>query len=102
MQLMETPKAGERREHEMLVGGEWTGVRSGKTFESINPYTGWEWATVSEADEEVVDRAVRAAREAFDEGPVGKINGTERTGAIDTASRWRQKHEQRQALERDE
>ena len=78
MQLIETPKAGESREYEMLVGGGWTGARSGKTFESINPYTGRKWATVPEADAEDVDRAVRAAREAFDEGPGGKMTGTER------------------------
>src|SRR5215218_9470033 len=78
MQLIETPGTGERREYEMLIGGAWTGARSGKTFESVNPYTGREWARVPEADEEDVDRAVRAAREAFDEGPWGKMTGTER------------------------
>jgi acyl-CoA reductase-like NAD-dependent aldehyde dehydrogenase len=78
MQLIEPPGTGEGREYEMLIGGAWTGARSGKTFESVNPYTGREWARVPEADEEDVDRAVRAAREAFDEGPWGKMTGTER------------------------
>jgi (Z)-2-((N-methylformamido)methylene)-5-hydroxybutyrolactone dehydrogenase len=78
MQLIESPEVGERREYEMLVGGEWAGARSGKTFESINPYTGRAWAKAPEADEEDVDRAVRAAREAFDEGPWGRLTGTER------------------------
>lgn len=77
-QLIETPKAGEIREYKMLVGGEWVDARSGKTFESVNPYTGKVWATVPEAGDEDVDRAVRAAREAFDEGPWGKMTGTER------------------------
>jgi len=36
------------------------------------------WATAPEADEEDVDAAVRAAREAFDQGPWGKMTGTER------------------------
>jgi aldehyde dehydrogenase (NAD+) len=62
----------------MLVGGEWEDARSGKTFESINPYTGRVWATAPEADEGDVDRAVLAAREAFDEGPWGSMTGTER------------------------
>src|SRR5215203_6554443 len=82
MQVIETPKAGERREYEMLVGGAWTAARSGKTFESINPYTGRAWATAPEADEGDVDRAVLAAREAFDEGPWGKMTGTERARLI--------------------
>jgi acyl-CoA reductase-like NAD-dependent aldehyde dehydrogenase len=78
VQLIERPRAEERREYEMLIGGEWVGARSGKTFESINPYTGRGWATAPEAGEEDVDRAVRAAREAFDEGPWGKMTGSER------------------------
>jgi (Z)-2-((N-methylformamido)methylene)-5-hydroxybutyrolactone dehydrogenase len=78
VQLIERPRAEERREYEMLIGGEWVGARSGKTFESINPSTGRGWATAPEAGEEDVDRAVRAAREAFDEGPWGKMTGSER------------------------
>lgn len=77
-QVIEALKSDEVREYKMLVGGEWVDARSGKTFESINPYTGRVWATAPEADEEDVDRAVRAAREAFDEGPWGKMTGTER------------------------
>lgn len=78
MQLIETPKAEETREYRMLVGGEWVEARSGKTFQSVNPYTGKAWAIAPEAGEEDVDLAVRAAREAFDEGPWGRMTGTER------------------------
>ena len=78
MQLIDKPEVAETREYKMLVGGEWVEARSGKTFESVNPYTGKAWATAPEADEADVDRAVRAAREAFDEGPWGRMTGTER------------------------
>jgi (Z)-2-((N-methylformamido)methylene)-5-hydroxybutyrolactone dehydrogenase len=78
VQLIERPTTEEVRDYKMLIGGEWVDARSGKTFESINPYTGRVWATVPEADEEDVDAAVRAARQAFDEGPWGKMTGTER------------------------
>jgi acyl-CoA reductase-like NAD-dependent aldehyde dehydrogenase len=78
VQLIEKPQTEETRRYEMLVGGEWVEARSGKTFESVNPYTGRVWATAPEASEEDVDRAVRAAREAFDEGPWGRMTGTER------------------------
>jgi (Z)-2-((N-methylformamido)methylene)-5-hydroxybutyrolactone dehydrogenase len=81
-QLIETPKSDEVREYKMLVGGEWIDARSGKTFESTNPYTGRVWATAPEADEEDVDAAVKAAREAFDEGPWSKMTGTERARLI--------------------
>ncbi|HWS81852.1 MAG TPA: aldehyde dehydrogenase [Rubrobacter sp.] len=76
--MIEKPRAEETRRYEMLVGGEWVEARSGKTFESVNPYTGRVWATAPEAGEEDVDRAVRAAREAFDEGPWGGMTGTQR------------------------
>ena len=61
-QLVEAPTSEEVREYKMLIGGEWVEARSGKTFESINPYTGRVWATAPEADEEDVDRAVRASK----------------------------------------
>lgn len=77
-QLIEAPRSDEVREYRMLVGGEWLDARSGKTFESTNPYTGRVWATAPEAGDEDVDAAVRAARQAFDEGPWGKMTGTER------------------------
>ena len=78
MQLIERPTTEEVRDYKMLIGGDSLAARSGKIFESINPYTGRVWATVPEADEEDVDAAVRAARQAFDEGPWGKMTGTER------------------------
>lgn len=76
--VIEARKTDEVREYKMLIGGEWVEARSGETFESINPYTGRVWATAPEAGEEDVDLAVRAAREAFDEGPWGRMTGTER------------------------
>jgi aldehyde dehydrogenase (NAD+) len=50
----------------MLIGGAWTDAASGKTFESVNPYTGRPWAAVPRAGAADVDRAVRAARDAFE------------------------------------
>lgn len=38
--LIEAPASGEVRDYKMLVGGDWVDALSGKTFESINPYTG--------------------------------------------------------------
>jgi aldehyde dehydrogenase (NAD+) len=50
----------------LLIGGEWVQAASGKTFPSINPSTGEVIATLAEADHSDADRAVAAARAAFE------------------------------------
>ncbi|HTX07832.1 MAG TPA: aldehyde dehydrogenase [Solirubrobacteraceae bacterium] len=71
-------RATELRRYEMLIGGEWVKARSGKTFESIDPYTGRPWALIPEAGSEDVDAAVRSARRAFDDGPWGRTTAVHR------------------------
>jgi aldehyde dehydrogenase (NAD+) len=61
----------------MLINGEWVKSASGKTFESRNPATGDLLATVAEGDAEDINRAVAAARRAF-EGPWSKVRPYER------------------------
>jgi phenylacetaldehyde dehydrogenase len=51
---------------------------SGKTFETPNPATGATLANVAEGDAEDIDRAVQAARKAFDEGPWSRMTPSER------------------------
>jgi phenylacetaldehyde dehydrogenase len=58
---------GETRK--MLIEGQWVDAASGKTFEVYNPATGEVLAHVAEGDAEDSNRAVKAARRAFDEGP---------------------------------
>ncbi|MEO0569040.1 MAG: aldehyde dehydrogenase [Pseudomonadota bacterium] len=64
--------------YKMLIGGEWVDASDGATFESTNPATGAVWSRVPEATEADVDRAVRAAHEAFRTGPWSKMTPTER------------------------
>jgi Aldehyde dehydrogenase family len=61
----------------MLIGNQWVNSASGKTFESINPATGEVLATVAQGDAEDINRAVAAARQAF-EGPWSKFKPYER------------------------
>ena len=61
MRLIEEPRAEETRRYEMLVGGKWVEARSGKTLESVNPYTGRVWATAPEAGT-AIRRSARAGR----------------------------------------
>ncbi len=53
----------------LLIGGKWVEAASGKTFETLNPATGEVLATVAEGDAEDINRAVKAARRAFESGP---------------------------------
>ena len=52
----------------LLIDGQWVEACSGKTFETIDPTTGNALARVAEADAADVDRAVAAARTAFERG----------------------------------
>lgn len=61
----------------MLIGGEWVDALSGKTTSTYDPATGALLATVPSGDAQDVERAVRAARAAF-EGPWAQFRPTQR------------------------
>ena len=52
----------------LFIGGEWQDAASGETFEVIDPARAEVLTEVAEAGVEDVDRAVRAARDAFEGG----------------------------------
>jgi aldehyde dehydrogenase (NAD+) len=62
----------------LLINGRWVPSASGKTFATVNPSTGEEICQVAEADAADVEKAVRAARAAFDQGPWRKTIASER------------------------
>jgi len=66
------------RKHKMLINGKWVEAASGKTFATYNPATGEVLAQVAEGDREDIDRAVHAARAAFESGPWPKLTPSER------------------------
>jgi acyl-CoA reductase-like NAD-dependent aldehyde dehydrogenase len=66
------------RQHRMLIDGRFVLAASGKTFPVYNPATGEVVAQVPEAEAEDVNRAVAAARRAFDEGPWSKMSTSQR------------------------
>ena len=59
--------------HKILINGKWVEAASGKTFPTYNPATGDVLSRVAEGDKEDVNRAVKAARAAFETGPWSKI-----------------------------
>jgi aldehyde dehydrogenase (NAD+) len=56
------------REFGMLIAGEWVAASSGDTFACVDPFLEEPWGRVPVAGPEDVDRAVTAARHAFDRG----------------------------------
>src|SRR6185437_13415099 len=56
------------RTYQMFINGEWVDSASGKTFPVYDPSTEEVIAEVPDANPKDVDRAVKAAREAFDSG----------------------------------
>src|SRR6478672_11261425 len=66
------------KNRKMLINGQWVEAASGKTFPTYNPATGEVLARVAEGDREDIDRAVKAARAAFETGPWSKMSPSER------------------------
>lgn len=62
---MSTEVATKPLELDLFIGGKFEKSSSGKTFDVINPATGEVMAVVQEGGKEDIDKAVKAAREAF-------------------------------------
>src|SRR5437879_13237554 len=66
----------------LLINGSWVDSVSGRTFPTINPSTGEVITQVAEADAPDVDKAVAAARAAFDKGPWRKKMSAAERGVL--------------------
>ena len=66
IERLEATQSFLQRAGKMLIGGQWVDSASGKKFKTINPATGDQLAEVAEGDKEDVNRAVAAARGAFE------------------------------------
>jgi len=62
----------------LLINNKWVEASSGRSFPTVNPSTGEEIVQVAEADAADVNRAVSAARAAFDRGPWRRMAAAER------------------------
>src|ERR1044071_1646580 len=65
------------RKYQLFIDGQWVDSESGKTFKTPNPATGETLAEVAEADKADIDKAVAAARKAY-EGKWSKISARDR------------------------
>jgi len=71
-----------RSSQELLIGGERVAAADGRTFETLDPATGRPIAMVAHGGAEDVDRAVRAARAAFTEGPWPAMSPAQRSAIM--------------------
>jgi acyl-CoA reductase-like NAD-dependent aldehyde dehydrogenase len=77
-QLSEAARRFLAQQQLLLIDGERVPAADGRTFETVDPSTGRPIAAVAHAGAEDVDRAVEAARRAFEDGPWGKAPAAER------------------------
>ncbi|MEQ1768322.1 MAG: aldehyde dehydrogenase family protein [Devosia sp.] len=61
-----------------FIDGDWSPAETGATLPSIDPSTGETFGSIADSSAGDVDKAVRAARAAFETGAWGKLTATER------------------------
>lgn len=66
------------RQYKMLINNEWVDSFSGETFSTTTPFNGEIWAEVPKGEKQDIDRAVSAAKNAFEHGPWSKMSGVQR------------------------
>ena len=79
------------RQYQLFINGQWVDAESGKTFTTPNPSTGETLAEVAEADKADIDKAVKAARRAF-EGKWSKLSARDRGRLLYKLSQLLEEH----------
>jgi len=82
------------RRHRLLIDGEWVEPASGRTFKTLNPANGEPLAEIAAGEAPDIDRAVIAARRAFERGPWSRLKPSERQRLI-----WRLADRMEECLE---
>lgn len=62
----------------LLINGKWVDAANGKTFPVFNPATGEVIVQVAEGTAEDINQAVKAARQAFENGPWSRLTVSDR------------------------
>src|SRR5690606_24615970 len=70
------------RDYKLLIDGQMVDAASGETFETVSPATNEVIGRVAKAGKEDVDRAVAAARKAFDDGRWSRMTPLERSNRM--------------------
>lgn len=72
--------------YKMYIDGQFVDADNGDRYDSINPYNGEAIGSIPQGGRADVDKAVAAARKAFDDGPWPRMSGEERSGLIGKAA----------------
>jgi acyl-CoA reductase-like NAD-dependent aldehyde dehydrogenase len=81
--------------HSLFIGGQWVEPATARTLSVISPVTEEVLGTFAEAMQPDIDRAVAAARDAFDKGPWPRMSAHERAAALlEVAKALRDRHEE--------
>src|SRR5690349_343463 len=70
------------KNYQMYIGGEFTAGSTTKAMDVVNPATGEVFAQVPEANRQDMQRAIAAAREAFDKGDWRSSTGIQRANVL--------------------
>ena len=81
-----------KRPPKLLIGGEWVDPKSDKRVPVYDPATGRQIASVPDAGPEDVQRAVAAARQAFEKGPWAEMLPAQREALLWKLSELVDKH----------
>jgi acyl-CoA reductase-like NAD-dependent aldehyde dehydrogenase len=71
-----------QRPDQLYIGGEWVAPQTGRQIQVIRPATEELFMRVAEAGDADINRAVAAAREAFDKGPWPRMSHAERAAYL--------------------
>ncbi|TMR97814.1 aldehyde dehydrogenase family protein [Nonomuraea basaltis] len=96
--LSQTVRRFVNRPQRMLIGGEWVESLTGETLESVDPATGRRLTTIARGDGADVDRAVRAARAAFESPAWRDISPLDRGRLLNTLAELIEEHADELAL----
>ena len=66
------------QEYKLYIDGQFCDADGGKTADSINPATEEPWARIARASVKDTERAIAAARKAFDDGPWPRMSQADR------------------------
>lgn len=66
------------KDYQIFIDGKWCAAESGESFETVDPFIAKPWARIPKCDSRDVDKAVSAARKAFDRGEWADMHPTQR------------------------